>query len=136
MFAMPLDNAFGTGKMRVILCTFFLCLYYSLYFYYVWEWTHQDFFNVPECRLFWQCITGGLLTFAFIDWKVGIVYYTHKQLNGICFLSVIFNFLINILAMSFIIKHPELLFYLFNGLCFVVTVWILIQAKKYEMLND
>lgn len=65
-----------------------------------------------------------------------MVYNTHKQLNKVCFLSVIFNLLVNILAMTFVIKHPELLFYLFNGFCFAITCIILFSAKKHDFLSD
>ncbi len=122
--------------MRVVITTLFLCLYFVLYFYYIYEWTNYDRLNDFQCRWFWQIINCGLLMFAFLDRRIKMVYNTHKQLNEVCFFSVIVNFLVNIFGMSKIINHPEPVFYIFNGICFALTIIILISSKRHGFFTE
>lgn len=121
--------------MRVIICIIVLCLYVLAFNFHLWELIHEDLLTFRQNKLFYYYTTGGMIAFTFADIKLGIIYYLHEQLNTICILTVLTNFIIIILINHLIITKSLFILSTFNLLIFVITVIITISAKRHGFIN-
>lgn len=109
-----------------------LCLYVILFNIYIYELTRID---IKTSKLFYNYLTGCTLLFVLADWKSGFVSRWHEQINFICILCLIVNYILIILTHHTILLKPLPMFYAFNGGVLAVTVAILINGVKHGIFK-
>lgn len=116
--------------MRTLLTLIVLILYVGLFNLYIYE-LPRPYMSLKECKLLYNYLTVSMLIFFVADLKYGFDNWLHAQLNFICILSVIINFILIILTHHVILKTPVEMFFVFNGSIFATTAMILICSTKY-----
>lgn len=115
-------------RARVLITAVALCLYVGLFNLYIYDLTRID---ITSSKLFYNYLTAGMTLFYLTDWKVGFVNKYHEQINFICILCVLVNYILIILTHHTIITRPIDMFFAFNGGVFVVTILIVINFIKH-----
>jgi hypothetical protein len=115
-------------RARLLITTLALCLYVFLFNIYIYDLTRID---IKSSKLFYNYLTAGMTLFYLTDWKVGFVNKYHEQVNFICILCVLVNYVLIILTHHTVITSPISMFYAFNGGVFAVTVLIVINFIKH-----
>lgn len=122
-------------KLRVGITIVSIILYTGLFNLYIFEflrWT--PYFD----RVFYNCLTGGAICFAVIDWKAGFVNDYHKQFNTLLFLCIITNYVFILLKLFEVFnpEHPQPMFYSFDVSICLITLTIFYNEIKYKIMTD
>lgn len=120
--------------MRSVRCIIFLLLYVALFNLYIYE-LPREYMATENCKILYNAITVGMVVFCRIDAAKGYESAWHKELNLICFLAVVFNYLIIILCYMKFIKDSFTTLALSNGSVFVVSLMVLISGKRHNEFN-
>lgn len=105
-----------------------LCLYVIVFNLYIYELTRID---VRTSKLLYNYLTAGTLLFVLADWKSGFVSRWHEQINFICILCIIVNYIVILFTHHTFLLNPIPMFYAFNGGVLAVTVLVIISSIKY-----
>ena len=116
-------------RARVSVTITVLCLYVLLFNIYIYELTQ---INIQASKLFYNYLTLFMFVFIIADIKSGFVSSIHKQLNNICILCLIINYILIILTHHTILQKPKEVFFMFDGSVLAVTVLIFINLFKHD----
>lgn len=119
--------------MRIYITVIMLCLYVGLFNLYIYDLTR---INIQTSKLFYNYLTLGMVVFIVADWKAGFVSRWHEQLNFICILCLMVNYVLIILTHHTVLKKPIPMFITFNGTVLAVTILILINCIKHGYFKD
>lgn len=120
-------------KTRIYITIIAIILYVGLFNFYIYELTRIPYRNAV---LFYNYLTLSTVVYFLLDWKSGFINKWHEQLNLICILCVIVNYIIIILTHHVILTKPIPMFFAFNGGIFAVTILILINGVKHGYFKD
>lgn len=120
--------------MRTKITLVAICLYTVLFNLYIFERIH-DFWDVHYIKLFYNYITLSAILFYIADTKLGFESETHEQLNFVCILAVIMNFINIILTEQGNLTKPVEMFWTFNGSIFVCSILVLYLGSIYGYFN-
>jgi hypothetical protein len=115
---------------RITLTIIALALYVGLFNLYLYRLLTNELSH-RRISLMYDYITLGMIIFSFLDLKLGVYKGLHEQFNLLCFLSVIFNFVIIILTQHTILTNPLPTFVSFNGGIFIATIMIGISYIRH-----
>lgn len=120
--------------MRSLLCIFMTIMYCFLFSIYILEIPNPDI-SPQSKHLLYSILTAGMVSFSYVDCRVGFEGEWHVKFNSLCFFSVVMNFCIIIANWLTWFTDPILMFCIFNGSVAVVTAYIGFFAHKYKFLN-
>lgn len=122
-------------KLRVGITIIALILYVGLFDLYIFQFlTWSPYFD----KLFYNWLTFGTLLFALLDFKAGFINEHHRRFNLLIIISILVNYLLIILTVSdvFNYKHPQPMFYSYDGAMCALTATIFYNEIKYKILSD
>jgi len=120
-------------RLRIYITVIAIVLYALLFNFYIYELTRVQY---RTAVLIYNYLTLSAVVFFLLDWKSGFVSKWHEQLNLICILCIIVNYLIIILTHHVILEKPIQMFYAFNGGIFAVSILILINGIKHGYFRE
>lgn len=123
-------------RLRVAITVIILILYVGLFNVYIYNFlAWSPYFG----KVFYNCLTLSVLVFAYYDRRLAFVNSYHRQSNYVIFLCIFINYgfiLCTILEIFDPKKHPEYMFYSFDGGVLAVTITIFWNELKFKVFND
>ena len=110
-----------------------LITYSLLLDFYIYELKYRDILEYIQCKIFYNIITGFMIVFYVWNSKRDIENYYHYELNNICILTVIINYVLIIMTLTskVFLDNPIKTFLSFNFVIAAISIAVLYWGYFY-----